>query len=348
MQEKETITVCELNQNIEYIFAVLRDGHSSVEYNVAEPHYMKDIYQFNQADYRLIAINDIELNELAKQKAEYYSYETESWQMGLLKSDISCLEGLQYLGMDVDAGVKYTYESAEGVREEHIYYPTDFLIYEEYAAYNSIPQETNEETSFVSYEIDKEKDLAVLTLTSCIYDEEYKVCVKEMFTKVKEQGIQNVAVDLRNNGGGDSRVANEFIRYLDVSEYKNMQFEWRLGWFKIPFGSNTITNDKVNDLIFSGNVYLLTSADTFSSAMNFTEFIVDNDLGTLIGEAPGNTPNGYGDIASFKLPNSQLLMFLSTKEFFRVDRTCTDELVEPDIPCDSDDAITVLYETIGK
>ena len=82
--------------------------------------------------------------------------------------------------------------------------------------------------------------------------------------------------------------------------------------------------------------------------MNFAEYIADNHLGTLIGEAPGNTPNGYGDIAIFKLPNSQLLMQLSTKEFFRVDSENTSQLVESDIPCKREEAIGVLYETIHE
>jgi len=348
LEEKETITVCELNQNIEYIFAVLRDGHSYVKYNVEEPHYMKDIYQFNQADYSLVAINDIELQELLKQKKDFYSYEVESWQLYLLKNDISCMEGLQYLGIDVIAGVKYTYESADGVREERMYFPEDFIIYDEYVKYNNIVQDANEEDSFVSYKIDKENDVAILTLTSCINNEEYKTCVKDMFIKVKELGIQNVAVDIRSNGGGDSRVTDEFIRYLDVSEYKSAGLEWRLGWLKIPFGGNMLTNNKDTQLTFYGNVYVLTSANSFSSAMLFAEYIGGNNLGTIIGEAPGNTPNGYGEVASFKLPNSQLYMSLSTKEFFRVDHTSVSELVEPDIPCNSDDAVTVLYETIGK
>jgi len=64
-----------------------------------------------------------------KQKKDFYSYEVESWQLYLLKNDISCMEGLQYLGIDVIAGVKYTYESADGVREERMYFPEDFIIF---------------------------------------------------------------------------------------------------------------------------------------------------------------------------------------------------------------------------
>lgn len=53
-------------------------------------------------------------------------------------------------------------------------------------------------------------------------------------------------------------------------------------------------------------------------------------FGTLIGEAPANSPNGYGNIATFKLPNSKILMQISTMKFKRADSSNKDELVEPD------------------
>lgn len=123
---------------------------------------------------------------------------------GLLRSDISCLEGLQYLDIDTTAGVKYTYESPEGVREEHTYYENDFITYDEYVKYNNIVPNENAAASFVSYEINKENSIAILTLTSCVYDEEYKA----MFRQVKEKNIQNVAVDIRRY----VQLSHEFCR----------------------------------------------------------------------------------------------------------------------------------------
>ena len=68
-----------------------------------------------------------------------------------------------------------------------------------------------------------------------------------------------------------------------------------------------------------------------------------HDLGTIIGEPPGNDPNGFGDVANFRLGNSGLYMSVSTKQFFRPDRECTDRLVEPDVKCESREAMEVLY-----
>lgn len=343
----EMISVCELSRKIEYIFSVMRDAHSYVMFQEKDEHYMKDIYQFNQDNNIITAINGIPLTDLLKQTEDLYSYEVESWQLKRLKNDLSSLEGLQYLGFSTDEGITYTYESADGTKKDYTYHTKDFLTYDEYVKYNQITDTEQEEVPFVYYETDKEKDLAILTLNSCNYNEEYKACLQEMFTEIKETGIHNVAVDLRTNGGGNSLVADEFIRYLDVDTWNTGSYEWRFGWFKIPSGNSTTENKRYHDLTFTGNVYVLTSANSFSSAMLFPQYIKDNHMGTIIGEAPGNTPNGYGDIAMFRLPNSQLFMQISTKEFFRIDENNPNNLIEPDIPCASDDVMEVLYETIS-
>lgn len=139
-----------------------------------------------------------------------------------------------------------------------------------------------------------------------------------------------------------------FIRYLDVDSYKVGSMGWRLGFIYLKIGSGISKNEKYKDLLFSGNLYLLTSARTFSSAMMFAQFVKDNNLGTIIGEAPGNDPNGYGEIAVFKLPNSQLYMQISTKRFYRADKECTDDLVYPDIECKSELAMEKLYKLLNE
>ena len=73
-----------------------------------------------------------------------------------------------------------------------------FLTYDAYVDYNQITDMEQEEEPFVYYEIDPTKNLAILTLNSCNYNDEYTACLQEMFTKIKEAGIHNVAVDLRD------------------------------------------------------------------------------------------------------------------------------------------------------
>jgi C-terminal processing protease CtpA/Prc len=154
-------------------------------------------------------------------------------------------------------------------------------------------------------------------------------------------------VDIRGNGGGNDAVIGEFFRYLDIDKYKTCGLEWRLGFFTVPYPPRYEKNEKVNDLLFKGDFYLLTSSGTFSSGMLYAQYVKDNHIGTIIGEAPGNDPNGYGEVVFFSLPNSKIFMSVSTKHFVRADSNAGTYLVEPDISCESTEAKERLYEIIG-
>jgi len=333
-----------LCKEIQQIFSGLGDGHTYIVANFREFHYLKHMYAHDMAGDVLAKINQQTLEKLFEEKKSLFSYETETYGINKMKNYLYTAEDLDYLGFDLKNGIVYTYETADGEMLECTYYPEDFVTYDEYMAFNNISDTSqgSENDEFVSYEIIPECDLAVLTLYSCNYNEEYKACVKAMFTEIKEKGIQNVCVDLRDNGGGNSLVANEFISYLDTDTYKSWGQDWRLGPLVIKSQGSTIKNDREEELLFTGNVYALTSVYTFSSAMDFAMLLTDNNLGTIIGEASGNSPGSYGDIVVFKLQNSGLVMQVSTKKWYRVDTECPDEFIEPDIKCESSEALEVL------
>lgn len=346
LQSRDEISVGDLSRLIESFFSLQKDGHTVVRGVYADNRYLKDTVEWGRNNWCLTAVNGKSIAELLEENSPYYSYEVPSWEWESLASDLTSVYGLAYLGFSVEDGIEYTCETEDGKTETIVCYDADFVTAEEYRALLGDTQEPEER--FVHYEIYKDKSLAVLTLNACTFNEEYTTCLHEMFTEVSQQGIRNLAVDLRNNGGGDSRTANEFIRYLNVDSYKEGAYRQRLGIFHMGGSASTgvTENSQYVDLTFDGQVYVLTSAETFSSAMLFAQYIKDNHLGGLIGEAPGNDPNGYGDITVFVLPNSGLVMQISTKQFFRADTDCTDDLVMPDIPCDSGDAMEVLLSEI--
>ncbi len=82
--------------------------------------------------------------------------------------------------------------------------------------------------------------------------------------------------------------------------------------------------------------------------MDFAMYIKDNHLGTIIGEEPGNDPNGYGDVVNFATPNAHLYFQVSYKKWNRIDRNATDKYITPDIPCPASEALNTLYDTINK
>lgn len=341
--EMQTITANDLRREIQLILNPLHDAHTTTYNSWPEDRYLMDFLEKQSQGYFVYSINGRTVAEILDAAADYYSYESEAW----INVDLVSLATLRFYGYEEP--FTYVWKNGAGDLMTKDYTAADFDTWEAFDAMSqSVKEQTAEETPeeevrpFVYYEIDEEKSLAVLTLTACNYNDEYRECVKKMFQEVKEKQIQNVAVDVRGNGGGDSRVANELIRYLPVTEYLEMSCDWRWGWFLISFGDQWMKNKQYEDLLFNGTLYVLTDSSSFSSAMDFAMLIQDNGLGYVVGESPANAVDGYGDVALFALPNSGILMQISTKKWYRIDASNTDRYVVPDYPCGSRDVFTTL------
>lgn len=199
---------------------------------------------------------------------------------------------------------------------------------------------------WVSYHIDKENSLGIFTLDKCIYNHQYIEAVESFLKDIARFNISNIIVDVRANFGGDSRVFEEFIRYFDVDEYKSYGMEIRYsrhvkeqrGYYEVSeinsYPHSIVKNSKINnsEVLFNGDLYILTSAATFSSATAFAVMIQDNNLGKVVGEPSGNKPSNYGDVLFFNTPKTNLRFIVSYKKFFRPDMTKhEDDYLNPDI-----------------
>ena len=111
--------------------------------------------------------------------------------------------------------------------------------------------------------------------------------------------------------------------------------------------------------MFDGNVFILTSHHTFSSAVDFAEYFQDNKLGTVVGEIPGNSPEHFGNlvlrkdargntvVGEFKMPNSKLGFTTTFKKFYRIDETKDGTKLIPDVQVPAKDALNKVYEMIA-
>ena len=343
LKEMQTITVNDLRRELQIVINPLHDAHTTTYNSWPDDRYLADIPKKKWEGYTIYSVNGRTIEEIVEAAAPYYSYETTDWIM----VDVGSLASLLFYGYEEPFTFEWKNEDGDIVTE--IYTSDNFIAPKYYTAmmtlYDYYAEESNaeEESAFVSYEIDEEKSLARLTLTSCNYNDEYIRCVREMFQEVREKQIKNVAIDVRGNGGGDSRVANEVIKYLPVTQYRDVPFDWRWGWFVFSY-DGWIKNKQYEDLLFDGEVYVLTDSSSFSSAMDFAQLIQDNGLGAVIGIAPANAVNGYGDVALFTLPNSGMMMQISTKKWYRIDESNPNDYVVPDYP--GEDALALLYSVL--
>lgn len=84
------------------------------------------------------------------------------------------------------------------------------------------------------------------------------------------------------------------------------------------------------DKIFTGNVYVLISPNSASAATAFPVLIKDNNLGTIVGRSPANRTAKQTSFTRFKLPNTSIVISLSTLYLVRPNQTNTNEILQPD------------------
>ena len=99
---------------------------------------------------------------------------------------------------------------------------------------------------------------------------------KQTLTEADAHPVKRVVIDLRQNGGGDSRVIG-------------------------PLKSGLAAR-----LQAIGHVYVLIGPLTFSSAVDNASELRHSLHATLVGEQAGETPGGYGEVKFLTLPNSRL------------------------------------------
>jgi hypothetical protein len=113
--------------------------------------------------------------------------------------------------------------------------------------------------------------------------------------------VDKVIVDLRHNGGGNSAVIDPLIAALDKRPQLRRQ----------------------------GHLFVLTSVATFSSGLMNTLTLQRKFHAVVAGQTSSQSLNSYGDVRSFKLPNSGLDVWYCTKYFKLAPGR---ELLEPDLP----------------
>lgn len=169
--------------------------------------------------------------------------------------------------------------------------------------------------------------------------EEYARFLEQAFQAFKEEEVEAVAIDLRENSGGNSQVGDMVVQYLTDAPYRTFSWvdvkvseqsrAWLLRFnkslrddFNQPLGTVireevALTTPQPNPLRSEGDVYVLTSRCTASSAMRFASVVKDFNLGTVVGEETGGLPTNFGDSITSELPETGLELRVSYKTFVR-------------------------------
>jgi hypothetical protein len=123
---------------------------------------------------------------------------------------------------------------------------------------------------------------------------------RQAFAEADAHPVKRVVIDLRWNGGGDSRVIN-------------------------PLTSGLASRRKA-----VGKIYALIGPGTFSSALDNALELHKDLSAILVGQPTGGAPDEYGEVSNFTLPNSKLVIRFTTKRWGPKGGTNT--TLNPDLP----------------
>ena len=199
--------------------------------------------------------------------------------------------------------------------------------------------------------------------------------LNEMFRLIDSLGIGTLVVDLQYNNGGNSVLCNELLDHLrhpdSLLDYTtHLRFseimamynpgisEVKKNWeadghvdelFHITGGKKHVSLVKE---YFRGQVLLVQSPRTYSSAGILVTMVRDNHLGLILGTPSSYPPSHYGEVIPFRLPNTSVICSMSCKFFTRPDTAhVDDQAILPDVELDLEDkqaAWAYIVEHYGR
>jgi len=168
-----------------------------------------------------------------------------------------------------------------------------------------------------------------------------------VFTSLNDSSSKGLVIDLRENGGGDSQLGERLLAHFNKKPYilaggmkwkisshykaflktsKNYNEADNKFYMSQPDGNTyTYVNRElkkpiIKEPFFEGKVAFLIGTGTFSSANMLADGVVSYQLAATFGEPTGESPNDFGEMFNFMLPNSHVIARAASKMFTRANK----------------------------
>ena len=142
--------------------------------------------------------------------------------------------------------------------------------------------------------------LVYFKYNQCRNPKEFAKLVKGTAGFVAENDVEKFVLDLRDNAGGSSLVFMPFLKWITDNEELNQK----------------------------GKLFVIVGRSTFSSGI-FAACNMKKTNAIFVGEPTGSKPNHFGEVNTFELPRSGLIVEHSTKSFKLMEDD--PETLQPDI-----------------
>ena len=229
----------------------------------------------------------------------------------------------------------------------------------------------NDAEPYLSYSLRilPEKNIGIIDFKRFQGLEEFKLFLDSAFQVLQQENIGNLIIDIRENGGGDSKLGDELFQYISpvpfaqfgktIVNFSDIQKQYYKDNYNRevtnPNGIEILNENpelielRENKLRYNGDIYLLISHYTFSSAASFSWAFKYFNMGTVIGQESGGLAVCFGDIITQKLPNTGLYYGASHKKFYQYGATEeNDHGTLPDYTVPKEKALDFTIDMITK
>ena len=171
---------------------------------------------------------------------------------------------------------------------------------------------SNKEPKDLDVQVFPKKNTAVLTIDSFIYYEDknkiFFSFVDKAFSRIKDENIENVIIDLRGNGGGDPFCASYLWGYIEREPCP---------YFSKPYGKYAELSEPIEqaDNHFAGELFILIDGSNFSTTGHFCSLVKYHGRGTFIGTETGSTYTCNAAVRVFPLKNTKIGLKIATGSF---------------------------------
>lgn len=240
---------------------------------------------------RIISIGNLNIEDVYSQLSSVISHENDSWLINQSPNYMICPEILAGLGIIDSIGtVCLTFDDLGDVNLEAVsQIDLNSMIYLFQKLNCPSPFDTQKFMDNYWYHYFDDSNTIYVQYNKCAEMEtpSFQSFTTELFNFVDSHEVDKFIIDLSLNGGGNSSVAQPLIDGIKHRSYINQQ----------------------------GHLFVIIGRATFSSAVLNAVQLKNETNALFVGEPTGGKPNSYGEVKSFTLPNSKIIVSYSTKYF---------------------------------
>lgn len=344
----DSVSVCQLYLILQPIIVKLGDGHTSLWFPWDEvkdntlrfplhvtPTRDNKLYVDFSVDNKIplgseiIKINGVTVDEIFEKMMCYQSGETEAFRSQRVRDTFTELLFILYSADSYDIeykepGRRKILKATLGTCENHV-----LAEWEK----KNLPSSSIFDDEPYSFKVLPEKNVAIMDFNRCQDPEKMEAFADSMFRMLRDDNIRNLIIDVRRNGGGDTEVGDNLLKYLSPKPFYQFEMgafrgtptvknlaDWpvNIGWYYHKIIDEELIQPKTSDEgHFIGNVYLLTSNRTYSAANSFSWAFKEFGIGKVVGEETGGVCVSFGEYVSYYMPNSHIQATISSSRVWQ-------------------------------